>query len=405
MSNWKDAINEHDLTTPEGLEAVKRLWVEQSREQQIEALPTLDDSTNILDTFGAIRGYNEFIEQAERRIKTANLHKVKVTDRRWMAYPFLPESEVTLLTGQGGAGKSFLLLQIGGLFAAGYTDAELTQAELVGSNPYNYFIQHGIAPDHWSEPQAVVYASYEDDMSEIRRRMNTLYNRFDWFTEKQSVIFDNFHPVSMRAAGCVWGPEIGKHFQTRSQPTSAADQLKSFCKDKKAKLLMIDPLSAAFYGDENNKAEVYAFVHSWAEWGEANGTAVLISGHLPKSRESRRSGYSGTAAWEGAVRSLFTLDRFDMNENEDGEREKGSNNKNLPRKWYLAIKGIKGNYAPTDKVEIPVIRGEYGWIEITGETDIKKAKELSHECLKGNKPQRSTGRTTQEDTHDDIPPF
>ena len=119
MSNWKDAINEHDLTTPEGLEAVKRLWVEQSREQQIEALPTLDDSTNILDTFGAIRGYNEFIEQAERRIKTANLHKVKVTDRRWMAYPFLPESEVTLLTGQGGAGKSFLLLQIGGLSPPG----------------------------------------------------------------------------------------------------------------------------------------------------------------------------------------------------------------------------------------------------------------------------------------------
>ena len=403
MSNWKDAINEHDLTTPEGLEAVKRLWVEQSREQQIEALPTLDDSTNILDTFGAIRGYNEFIEQAERRIKTANLHKVKVTDRRWMAYPFLPESEVTLLTGQGGAGKSFLLLQIGSLLAAGYTDASLTQAELVGSNPYHYFIQPQLTPD-WSEPQAVVYASYEDDMSEIRRRMNTLYNRFDWFTEKQSVIFDNFHPVSMRAAGCVWGPEIGKHYQTRSQPTSSADQLKSFCKDRQAKLLMIDPLSAAFYGDENNKAEVYAFVHSWAEWGEANGTAVLISGHLPKSRESRRSGYSGTAAWEGAVRSLFTLDRFDMNENEDGEREK-EGNKNLPRRWYLAIKGIKGNYAPTDKVEIPVIRGEYGWIEITGETDIKKAKELSHECLKGNKPQRSTGRTTQEDTHDDIPPF
>lgn len=399
MSNWKDAINEHDLTATEGLEVVKRLWVEQSREQQIEALSTLNDAEAILDTFGLIRQYNGFIEQAERRIKTANLHKVEVTDRRWMAYPFLPESEVTLLTGQGGAGKSFLLLQIGGLFAAGYTDAELTQKELVGSNPYHYFIQPQLTPD-WCEPQSVVYASYEDDMSEIRRRMNTLYNRFDWFTEKQSVIFDNFHPVSMRAAGCVWGPEIGKHFQTRSQPTSAADQLKSFCKDKKAKLLMIDPLSAAFYGDENNKAEVYAFVHSWAEWGEANGTAVLISGHLPKSRESRRSGYSGTAAWEGAVRSLFTLDRFDMNENEDGEREKGSNNKNLPRKWYLAIKGIKGNYAPTDKVEIPVIRGEYGWIETTGETDIGEAKEFAHQCLNGNKPQRSTSNTTQEGTDD-----
>ena len=396
------------------LDAIERETWEHDREQEAQALHndlaiSLPDDPAMRkeafrkrgDFFDNLRVLNNKLTP-QPGIKTANLHKVEVTDRRWMAYPFLPESEVTLLTGQGGAGKSFLLLQIGGLFAAGYTDAELTQKELVGSDPYHYFIQPGISPDpdHWSEPQSVVYASYEDDMSEIRRRMNTLYNRFDWFADKQSTIFDNFHPVSMRAAGCVWGPEIGKHYQTRSQPTRAADQLKSFCEDRQAKLLMIDPLSAAFYGDENNKAEVYAFVHSWAEWGEANGTAVLISGHLPKSRESRRSGYSGTAAWEGAVRSLFTLDRFDMNENEDGEREKGSNNKNLPRKWYLAIKGIKGNYAPTDKVEIPVIRGEYGWIETTGETDIGEAKEFAHQCLNGNKPQRSTSNTTQEGTDD-----
>ena len=345
-----------------------------------------------------IQAINDVLKTPQ--IKIAKLQEVEVTDRRWMTYPLLPESEVTLLTGQGGIGKSFLLLQLGSLLAAGYTDANFPRSELTGRTHYHYFIQPKLAPDwdepHWGEPQPVIYASYEDDMSEIRRRMNTLYNRFDWFTKKQSVIFDNFHPVSMRAAGCVWGPEIGKHFQTRSQPTSAADQLKSFCKDKKAKLLMIDPLSAAFYGDENNKAEVYAFVHSWAEWGEENGTAVLISGHLPKSRESRRSGYSGTAAWEGAVRSLFTLDRFDMNENEDGEREKDGN-KNLPRKWYLAIKGIKGNYAPTDKVEIPVIRGEYGWIEHTGETNIRNAKELSHESWKGDKP----SSTTQEEDDDD----
>ena len=159
---------------------------------------------------------------------------------------------------------------------------------------------------------------------------------------------------------------------------------------------MIDPLSAAFYGDENNKAEVYAFIHSWAKWGADNGIAILISAHLPKGKEARRSGYSGAAAWEGAVRSLFTLDTFDMNEDEDGERKKDGN-KNRPRKWYLAIKGIKGNYAPTDKVEIPVIRGEYGWIEHTGETDIGKAKDLSHKSLKGNKP----SSTTQEDTDDE----
>ena len=38
MSNWKDALNDYDLTTSEGLQAVKRLFVEQSRAQQIENL-------------------------------------------------------------------------------------------------------------------------------------------------------------------------------------------------------------------------------------------------------------------------------------------------------------------------------------------------------------------------------
>ena len=328
-------------------------------------------------------------------IETANLHEVEITRRRWMAYPFLPETEVTLLTGQGGIGKSFLLLQLGSLLAAGYTDASLSQSELTGSKHYHYFIQPGLTPS-WEEPQPVVYASYEDNMSEIRRRTSTLYKRFDWFAEKQSIIFDNFHPISMRGAVCVWGPEIGKHYQTRSQPTRAADQLKKECECKKAKLLMIDPLSACFYGDENNKAEVYAFIHSWAEWGEETDTAVLISGHLPKGKEARRSGYSGTAAWEGAVRSLFTLDRFDMNENEDGEREKDGN-KNRPRRWYLSIKGIKGNYAPSDKVEIPVIRGEYGWIEHTGETTLAAQKDAANNAYEGN----ATAPARKEPTTDD----
>ena len=343
-------------------------------------------------------------------IEIAKLQEIELTDRRWMTYPLLPESEVTLLTGQGGAGKSFLMLQIACLLAAGYTDASLKQEELAGGTQYHYFVQPEIKPN-WGEPQPVVYASYEDDMSEIRRRINYLHNRFASVAEQQSLIFENFHPISMRQLGPVWAPEMGKHWQTRSQSTRVADLLKKECKHKKAKLLMIDPLSACFYGDENNKAEVYAFINSWASWGEETETAVLISAHLPKNRDSRRSGYSGSTAWEGAVRSLFTLDQFDLNEDEDGERKKDKN-KNLPRRWYLAIKGIKGNYAPTDKVEIPVIRGKYGWIEHTGAVTLSEARSKAHQALEGHSSKQSPSSTTQEDTHDeqefdeaDIPEF
>ena len=161
----------------------------------------------------------------------------------------------------------------------------------------------------------------------------------------------------MRQHGPILAPDYGKHIQTRSNATQAAKQLKGVCKKHKAKLLIIDPLSAGFYGDENSKAEAYAFINFWAGWAEQTEIAVMINAHLPKGKEARRSGYSGAAAWEGAVRSLFTLDRFDLNEDEDGERKKtkeGSRTVTLPRKRYLAIKGIKGNYAPTAKEEIPL---------------------------------------------------
>ena len=358
-----DSIDWTDNTTIDELRRQiarddKQVLIESLKQDLAISMPEkLEDKAKVVagrDTITKqIQALNDVLKTPS--IEIANLQKIEVTDRRWMTYPLLPESEVTLLTGQGGVGKSFLMLQIACLLAAGYTDASLKQKAIAGGTQYHYFVQPKITPD-FQEPQPVVYASYEDDMSEIRRRINYLYNRFDWVNQHQSRIFENFHPISMRQLGPVWAPELGKHFQTRSQPTRVAQLLKNECEreDIKAKLLMIDPLSACFYGDENNKAEVYAFINSWAEWSEETETAVLISGHLPKSKEARRSGYSGAAAWEGAVRSLFTLDRFDINEDEDGERKKDGN-KNLPRKAYLAIKGIKGNYAPTDKAEIPVI--------------------------------------------------
>ena len=364
-----------------------------------------------------LRIFNQRIEKFGEKIETVNLSDVPLEDRRFLLYPFLPEDEVTFCTGQGGVGKSYLFLQIACLLAAGFTDAEIESRELSQMTVYHYFLQPKIADLNWQQTQPVVYASYEDNHKEMRRRIQTVFNTFEWTHDKQDTIFDNFHPISMRQHGPLWAPEHGKHIQTRSKALPATNIVRKECECHKAKLLIIDPVSAAFYGDENSKAEVYAFINDWASWGEREKTAVLISGHLPKNRgESRRAGYSGASAWEGAVRSLFTLDKFDLNEDEDGERKKDKDETGrvvtLPRKWYLALKGIKGNYAPTAKEEIPVIRGDYGWLEHTGEVKLSEARSKAHQVLEGHSSKQSPSSTTQEDTHDeqefdeaDIPEF
>lgn len=413
-------ISIDNILNPETLESIE---IEVSQAMQIEMAAQLQRDLAISlpeDAEGkakVIRDRQVLIDGIKTLDRIVNRPQIKVeslidrprVDRNWLLYPLLPTAEVTLCTGQGGFGKSFLLLQIACLLTAGFNDGALTKSEIRSMTPYHYFLQPQIEDLNYTEPSPVVYASYEDNIDEINRRINYIFGRFAFAENKKHEILSNFHPVPMRQHGPVWAPDLGKHIQTRSQATDAAHQLQKICAARQAKLLIIDPLSAGFYGDENSKAEAYAFINWWAAWGEDTQTAVLISAHLPKSTDARRSGYSGAVAWEGAVRSLFTLDRFDLNENEEGEREKekspaGKGLVNKPRKWYLAIKGIKGNYAPTTKEEIPVIRGDYGWIEHTQETTLLAAQQAANNAYESNAPAATTQQETATDESEEIIP-
>ena len=66
MSDWKKAIENLNLTDSKDLETAKRLFVEYNRANLIAQIPEMEDNEQILDTFGAIREYNNFIERSER---------------------------------------------------------------------------------------------------------------------------------------------------------------------------------------------------------------------------------------------------------------------------------------------------------------------------------------------------
>ena len=55
MTDWKDALDNFDLTTSDGLEAVKRLFVEQNRKQQIEGLKQEDNPLRFSTPLGQSR--------------------------------------------------------------------------------------------------------------------------------------------------------------------------------------------------------------------------------------------------------------------------------------------------------------------------------------------------------------
>ena len=162
MSNWKDTLNDYDLTTSEGLEAVKRLFVEQSRAQQIESLKQEEEAHDkILDIFGAIKEYNDFIDQPERnRPKIVQWDDIPEVKREWLIHNWMPANTVTMFTGEGGAGKSWLTLQAVCQVCCGFRDAYLD-------------------PDFKKEADVtarrdVVFATYEDEPEEIKRRLQAL---------------------------------------------------------------------------------------------------------------------------------------------------------------------------------------------------------------------------------------
>lgn len=106
-------------------------------------------------------------------------------------------------------------------------------------------------------PINVIYASYEDNIDEINSRGRNIFDNFTWTEKRRAAILEHFHPVPMRQHGPVWAPDLGKHIQNHSQATPAAFSLQKICEARLAKLLIIDPLSAGFYGDENSKGTSY----------------------------------------------------------------------------------------------------------------------------------------------------
>ena len=123
--------------------------------------------------------------------------------------------------------------------------------------------------------------------------------------------------------------------------TRAGAQLRAYCELHKARLLIIDPLAAAYACNENDRGLVRAFMASWDAWARGIGCTVLLVAHPPKSNAS----YSGSTDWHAAARAVWTLD---VQETGTGET-KGSSGKSKKTEPAPApcLKCLKQSYGRT----------------------------------------------------------
>lgn len=270
--------------------------------------------------------------KATRPLKLGRKHEPNPPAQQWLIKHWLPAGRLAMLTGEGGAGKSRLALQLAAALAAGETDwingnDELCRVEAPG------------------EGAPVVWATWEDDHREIDRRLavaaqqsrapvtsanhtSQVSKAAEWCSPQR--LDDRLIVADMAELGPLWGPAPGRHVSTTGELLPAGHKLLDVAAGAGARLLVLDPLAAAYGSNENDRALVRQFCATLDAWARQHGCAVLMVAHPPKNTGDP---YSGSTDWRNASRAMLTLTHETRGE-EDEQREE----------WKLSLE--KSNYGP-----------------------------------------------------------
>lgn len=202
--------------------------------------------------------------------------------RDWLIQSWLPANRVTILSGNGGTGKSRLALQLAAAVAAGGDWLPMKGDVMV--------------PRLRGGRLAAVIASWEDEGDEFRRQLHGQHGGYP-------AVDDRLQIVLLGGRGPLWGPPTGANSAAVGDWLAPGKWLMRYCESNDAKLLVIDPLASAYGSNENDRAQVRRFMGSLGDWAERARCAVLVIAHPPKGEAV----FSGSTDWHNATRAMWLL--------------------------------------------------------------------------------------------------
>ncbi len=201
-----------------------------------------------------------------------------VPERAWYIPGMVPSRTVTLLSGDGGLGKSLLAIQL--------AVASCLNAETIG-----------IRPEHCR----VVYVGAEDEVDEFHRRMHSVLGAF-------GKSFDDLEgrfvllPLAESDATLSAPDKAG-----RMVPTPLMGYLIEKIVAFEPGLVVLDTSADLFGGDEIKRAQVRQFVADLRKIAIRVNCAILLLSHPSVAGMQSGSGTSGSTAWNNSVRSRLYL--------------------------------------------------------------------------------------------------
>jgi RecA-family ATPase len=248
--------------------------------------------------------------------------------RQWIVKGLIPANTVTLLTGNGGDGKSLLALQ---LLKAAVTNTQWLGRDVKQVRAMGIFC--------------------EDDTDELMRRTSgTLNGGQETFGDLDGLFLidrDGKESVMYEAT----------HNEISGRTTQFFERVRATVANLGIELLVLDSLYNFFAGNENIRAQANEFVGNLKRLGRECGCASIVVAH--PSRAGMGQGGDGTAgntAWHNAVRARLYLHR---RKHPSGDPEK---------KGQLVLSHMKSNYGKAeDEIQLEWQNGRF----VTGEEAIQ----------------------------------
>lgn len=199
----------------------------------------------------------------------------------WRLDGWLPEGTVTLLSANGGVGKSNLSLQLGVALAHGMSLFDIP-----------------------AKPSKVLILSGEDEARTVHFRVANICADMGL---EMSTLADRLVVYDLTQADCVLWKEGGT--------TERMQWLADVTVATKANVLIIDNASDVFAANENDRTEVRGFMRALNLIANVTRAAVLLLAHVDKASVRGGAGldsnttFSGSTAWNNSARSRWAMVR------------------------------------------------------------------------------------------------
>lgn len=247
---------------------------------------------------------NDFVGEPLRITEPIALEGQEVPTREWVVDGWIPKGQVTMLGGDGGIGKTLVAQQ---LLTACATGKDWLGLSTASYKSIGFFC--------------------EDDLEELWRRqvsINTHYGvSFGDLDDMAWVVFAGTDATLV---------EFGPYHETPAT-TEIFARILTTCLNFGAQLVLLDSLHDFFMGNENDRGHARFFINRLRDLALGIGGAVVLTSHPSLTGLSSGSGYSGSTAWNNAVRSRLYL-----------QRPAGDNGDKAEETDERELKAMKTNY-------------------------------------------------------------